>query len=148
SRSVSRDAWTTRPRLATIAPTRSAGAGATAGSAKEALHFVEDRGGDLVLGRLGDRALAAGVDQRDLVLARLEADVGAAHVVEYEQVGVLGLQLLPCPLETSRALVGGEADEQPAGAAVAAQRRQHVGRRLQLDRPRAAVLRPLGRQCL
>src|SRR5438067_10206082 len=83
-RSRSAGAWTTRPRLATIAPTRSEGAGAAAGSAKQALHLVEDRGGDLVLRRPGDGALAAGRDERDLVFRRVEADVGAGDVVEDE----------------------------------------------------------------
>src|SRR5579884_223851 len=76
--SVSVGACTTRPRLATIAATRSAAAGATAGSAKQQpLHLVEDRRGDLALRRLGDRTLAAGPEQRHLVVHRLEADVVA-----------------------------------------------------------------------
>src|SRR3954464_12230067 len=57
-RSVSFGACTTRPRFATMVATRSAGAGTTAGSAKQALHLVEDRARDLVLRRLRDRTLA------------------------------------------------------------------------------------------
>ena len=89
-RSASCGAWTTRARFATIAATRSAGAGAKAGSAKQALHLVEDRGCDLVLRRLRDRPLAAAArEERHFVVGRLEADVGAADVVEDEQVCVL-----------------------------------------------------------
>src|SRR5690348_17460698 len=84
-RSVSAGARTTRARFAAIAAMRSAGAGATAGSAKQALHLVENRGGDLVLRRLRERVLTAGREKRDLVLPRLEADVLAAHVVVDEQ---------------------------------------------------------------
>src|SRR5436190_20514420 len=64
SRSVSPDACTTRRRFASIAATRSAGTGSTAGSAKQALHLVEDRRRDLVLRRLRDRALAADGNER------------------------------------------------------------------------------------
>src|SRR4051812_13116610 len=74
-RSVSTGACTTRPRLATIAPTRSEGAGAAAGSAKQLLHLVEDRRGDLVLRRLRERPLAGRQEERDLVVGRIEADV-------------------------------------------------------------------------
>src|SRR5437773_6592621 len=80
-RSASCGACTTRPRLATIAATRSAGAGATAGSAKQALHLIEDRRCDLVLRRLSDRPFAGAANERHLVVGRLEADVGAADVV-------------------------------------------------------------------
>src|SRR5689334_20945042 len=85
-RSVSFGAWTTRPRFATMAATRSAGAGATAGSAKQALHLVEDRGGDLVLRRLRGRARARRRQQGHLVVDRVEADVAPPHVVEDEEI--------------------------------------------------------------
>src|SRR2546423_2647800 len=88
-RRASWGAWTTRPRFATIAATRSAGSGARAGSAKQALHLVENRGGDLLLRRLRDDPFAASTEQRHFVVARVEADVAAAHVVEDEQVGLL-----------------------------------------------------------
>src|SRR6478752_1717265 len=88
-RSVSSDACTTRRRFATMASTRSAGAGATARSAKQALHLVEDLSRDLVLGRLRDRALTVRSDDGNLVVARVEADIGPAHVVEDEEVRVL-----------------------------------------------------------
>ena len=45
----------------------------------------------------------------DLVLRRVEADVGARDVVEDEEVGVLGSALLARPLEAGLGLVGREA---------------------------------------
>src|SRR5207302_3275818 len=110
-RSASCGAGTTRPRFATIAATRSAGSGARAGSAKQALHFVENRGGDLLLRRLCDRPLAASSEQRHFVVDRVEGDVGAAHIVEDEEIGVLGGELVPCALESMRSLVGGKSDQ-------------------------------------
>src|SRR3954470_44886 len=147
-RSASCGACTTRARFATIAATRSAGAGATAGSAKQALHLVEDRRCDLVLRRLCDRLLAAAADERHLVVGRLEADVGATHVVEDEEIGVLRRELLACALEPALPLVGGEADEYLARDAAIAECREHVGRRRELQRPAAAVLRALRREGL
>src|SRR2546423_9970631 len=105
SRSVSSRARTTRPRFATIAATRSAGAGATAGSAKQALHLVEDRARDLVLRRLRDRAFAFRGEHRDLVVARVEADVGPPHVVEDEEIGLLVRQLLARAAQPALSLV-------------------------------------------
>src|SRR4051812_3877142 len=84
-RRVSSEAWTTRPRFATMASTRSDGAGSTARSAKQPLHLVEDRGGDLQLRRLCKCPLAGRRDQRDRVLGRVEADVGPPHVVEDDE---------------------------------------------------------------
>src|SRR5579872_654145 len=143
SRSVSAGACTTRARFAAIAATRSDGAGAAAGSAKQTLHLVEDLRRDLGLGRLRDEPLAGGRDEGHLVVLRVEPDVVAAHVVEDEQIGVLVRELLSRPLEPELALVGGEADEQPAGASFGAECREDVDGRLELDRPRDAVLRAL-----
>src|SRR3954452_18068605 len=100
-RSVSSEACTTRRRLATIAPTMSAGAGATAGSAKEALHLVEDQRGDLVLPGLRQAALAGRRHQCHLVVGRIEADVGARDVVEHDRVDVLARALLAGALEAA-----------------------------------------------
>src|SRR5438874_7589753 len=147
-RSVSFGAWTTRARFAAIAATRSAGAGATAGSANERLELVEDGGRDLVLRRLRERALAGGGDERHLVLHRLEADVLAPHVVVDEQVGVLDGELLARAREAGLPLVGGEPDEPLSGAARGAELAEHIGRRLELDRPRRELLRPLRRERL
>src|SRR6266446_122850 len=144
-RRASCGACTTRPRFATIAATRSAGAGATASSAKQALHHVEDRCFDLVLRCLRDRLLAAAPNERHLVVDRLEADVGAADVVEDEKVGVLSRELLVCALQAALSLVGGEADEHLARNAALAEPCEDVGRRLELERPAASVLRALDR---
>src|SRR5579864_2626360 len=142
-RSASCGAWTTRPRFATIAATRSAGSGAIAGSAKQPLHLVEDLRCDLVLRRLRHEPLAVRCEERHLVVSRLEADVGAAHVVEDEQVGLLVRKLLTRALETRFAVIGGEADEQLPRPAAFAERGQDVERRLELERPAVAILRTL-----
>src|SRR6266852_4526266 len=142
-RSRSAGACTTRARFAAIAATRSAGAGSTAGSAKQALHLVEDRRRDLVLRRLREQPLALAGDERHLVVRRVEADVVAAHVVEDEQIGVLVRELLSRALEPEPALVGREADEQLPGPAGRPERGEHIHGRLELDRPAGAILRPL-----
>src|SRR5581483_300002 len=142
-RSVSAGACTTRPRFATIAATRSAAAGAAAGSAKEPLHLVEDRRRDLLLRRLRDEPLAGRRDDRHFVVRRLEADVGTADVVEDDEVGVLPVALLAGALEAALAVVGGEADEHLPRSPPLAERCEHVVRRLELERPAGAVLRPL-----
>src|SRR4051795_1320258 len=110
-RSVSSDACTTWRRVATIASTRSAGAGATARSAKQALHLVENLCGYLVFRRLRDLALAACCDEGHLVVPRLEPDVAPPHVVEDEQIRVLVRELRAGALEPCLAEVGSEADE-------------------------------------
>src|SRR5581483_3730725 len=107
-RSVSSDACTTRRRLATIAATRSAAAGATAGSAKQALHLVEDRRRDLVLRGLRNRPLARCAHEGHLVVYCVEADVGSRHIVEDEQIGLLVRELPARALEPTLALVGSE----------------------------------------
>src|SRR5260370_3812660 len=139
-RTASWGAWTTRPRFATIAATRSAGSGARAGSAKQALHLVENRGGDLLLRRFRDHSLSTCAEQRHFVVGRVEADVGAAHVVEDEQIGLLPRELLACALEPALALVGGESDQNLTGSAPLAERGENVGRRLDLNRPAPPVL--------
>src|ERR671930_2724370 len=152
SRSVSWEACTTRRRFPTIAPTRSAGARSAgagawrAGSAKEPLHLVEDRGRDLVLRGLRHRTLAVCAEDRDLVLGRVEADVGASHIVEDEEVGLLVRELAACTLEPDLALVRSEADQYLTRRAPLAERGEPVRRRLELDRPRVAALRTLRRR--
>src|SRR4051794_698525 len=167
SRRVSAGAWTTRARLPAIAATRSAGCGASAGreaaqlgtsggdglgpclssravpsgSAKEqALHLVEDGRRDLVLRRLLDEPLPGRGDERHLVVAGIEADVVAPHIVEDEEVGVLVGELLPRAPQSAVALVCREADEQLPGHPASAELGEHVGRRLELDGPGRAVL--------
>src|SRR5204863_1178665 len=130
---VSPEACTTRRRLAAIAPTRSAGAGATAGSAKKALHLVEDLRGDLPLRRLCEGLLPRRRHQRHLVVGCLEADVAPRDVVEDDQVDVLANQLLPCSVEAALALIGREPDQHLAGTARRAECLQDVRRRLELE---------------
>ena len=139
SRSVSAGAWTTRARLATIAATRSAGAGAAAGSAKKRLHLVEDGRGDLLLRRLRHCALAARGEERHLVVGRVEADPGTGHVVVDEQIGVLARALLPRALE-ARDRPGRRRSRRAAGPGGGSRR----GRRA---RPSSARARRSRRRC-
>src|SRR6185437_13370661 len=99
-RSVSSGAWTTRPRFSTIVEICPLGAGSTARSAigDQRLDLVEDGRRDLVLRRLGNRPLGRCSEERHLVLVRVEADVGSAHVVEDEEIGALAGELLPSAL--------------------------------------------------
>src|SRR3954453_23076681 len=147
-RSVSSDACTTRRRFAAIASTRSAGAGAIARSAKQALHLVENLRRYLAFGGLRKLAIATRCDKGHLVVARLEADVAPTHVVEDEQISVLVRQLPTGALEPGLAQIGREADEYLARHALPAERREHVGRRLERDRPSAPIFRPLRRERL
>src|SRR6266566_1197568 len=91
-RSVSSGTCRTRPRFAPIAWTTCAPSSMRAGSlaaSKQLLGLVQDRGGDLALGRLGDAALTAGSDQDDLVVGRVEADVVAGDVIEDDEIDSL-----------------------------------------------------------
>src|SRR5919205_1531535 len=95
SRSVSSSACTTRARLSTIrwidapasASTRSLPTASSTVRLQAHRHLVEDRLRDPLLRSLLDAPLPLGRNQHDLVLARVEADVVAAHVVEDDQVG-------------------------------------------------------------
>src|SRR5689334_10403476 len=129
SRSVSSGAWRTRPRFLTIDWIWSLGLGTSARSAirEQPLDLVEDRGGDLVLRRLRDRALAGGGEQRHFVLVRVEADVGSRDVVEHEEVSALAGALLARALEPLGAGLGREADDDLTLAAVGAEREEDVG---------------------
>src|SRR3954454_5443022 len=147
-RNVSSGACTTRRRLAAIAPTRSAGAGATAGSAKEPLDFVEDPGGDLVLSGLRKRPLAARRHQRHPVVDGVEADVVARDVVEDDGVDVLARPLFPGSLETTLSLGGRKPDEHLPGTTCCPERLKDVSRRLELERPRRGGLGALRRERL
>src|SRR3954452_17769077 len=142
-RSVSSDACTTRRRFATIASTRSAGAGATARSAKQALHLVEDLCSDLLLGRLRELAISTGCEERHLVVARLEANVASPHVVEDEQVCVLVRELRAGAREPGLAQVCGEADEHLSRHAPRTRRCEDVGGGLEREGPAVPIIRPL-----
>ena len=92
----------------------------------------------------GTRALAVARDEDDLVLADVEPDVGATDVVEDDEVGVLRLEHRALPRQPLFPVLGAERDEHLARALALAERARDVGRRLELDRPAAVVLRPLG----
>src|ERR671910_1869202 len=83
---------------------------------------VEDRLRDLVLGGERDLVLAVALDDHNLVLLALEADLRAGDVVEDDRVGALALELLPGPLDTGIGFRR-EADEGLALAAALTQRR-------------------------
>src|SRR4051812_37442602 len=140
SRSVSSAAWTTRRRLATTAATRSFATGATARSAKEALHLVEDRRRDLVLRGFRQRPLGGNPrHQRHLVVGGVEADVRSRHIVVDDEIDVFAVQLVARSLEARVTLIRGEADEHLSGAARRAEGLEDVRRRLELDRPGSSV---------
>src|SRR6266516_7190702 len=67
--------------------------------------LVENSRRDLFLGSLLDAPLAFGEDQHDLVVGGVEADVIPRDVVEDDQVGALGDQLLARSLEAALAPV-------------------------------------------
>src|SRR5213595_1789811 len=143
SRSVSAGACTTERRLRTTAAMASAGtsSGACSGVvANDPLDLVQHDRCDLLLRRLRNAPLSPSRYEHDLVLGCVEADIRARDVVEHDHVGVLAFELLPRPFEPVRAVIGREADDHLVGAASLADCREDVGRRLQLDRPRARVL--------
>src|SRR5918992_495342 len=144
-RSVSAGARTTLPRFsATRRMTSEAWRTSVRCSATdEPFDLVDDRGGDRRLRRLADAALAVVADEDDLVVQRVEADVLAAHVVVDDEIDLFVGQHAPLPLETFLAQLGAESDEHLAVAPSADQPCEHVCSRLELDRPRLAVLRPL-----
>src|ERR687887_55110 len=126
SRSVSAGAWTTVARLSAIRRIVSAAdstataclsAASSIPSFEQRLGFVQDRGGDPLLRRLGDPPLARRRDHDHLVLYGVEADVGSPHVVVDDEIGAFAVPLLARALEAALALVGREADEHGAVAA-------------------------------
>src|SRR5215216_4642092 len=152
SRSVSAGACTTRATLAAIPAIASldavgSRAPSTAGLStlrlEQALRLVEDHGGDALLRRLRDGALALGRDEHDLVVGRVEAHVGARHVVEDDQVQVLRSELLARARDPVRPRLRGEADDDSAVCGVGRQRAEDVGGRLELDVPGRVLLGPL-----
>src|SRR5512132_2624464 len=78
---------------------------------QQALDLIHDPGGDLVLRRLRQLALAALRHERDGVVGRIEADAGSGHVVVDDEIDVLVGEHPALPLEPRRARLGAEADE-------------------------------------
>src|SRR5262249_28476561 len=146
-RSVSSGACTTRARLSTSRRTVSAAAvlaSACSGSlTQQLLGGIYDRRGNSVFRRLPDASFARGRDQHDLVLVGVEADVVPGHVVVDDEIDPFAAQFLARAREALRPGLGGEADEHLTVAPALAERLQHIGRRLELEPPRAVVLRPL-----
>ena len=66
---------------------------------------------------------SSGGDDPDLVVGGVEADAGAADVVDDDGVEVLAGELVAAVGERALAVLGGEADEQLAGAAAGGERR-------------------------
>ena len=116
------------------------GVPAAAGRA-EVVHRREDRPRDVRLRGARDVLLGARRHDRDLVLECVEADAGAADVVDDDRVEALAPQLLAAVVERAVAVLGREADDHLARAPGGGERREHVRRRLELDRqPVAPVL--------
>src|ERR1700761_5855781 len=86
----------------------------------ETVDPVEDSVGDGVLGGLRDLLLVGGGDQEDLVLGAVEADRRVGDVVEDDQVGALAGQLGAGPVDRFAPVLGGEADDGLALAAIGA----------------------------
>src|SRR3954453_23357358 len=95
---------------------------------------VEDRVRDRLLGGHRDMVPPPRLDDHDLVLAALEADLRARDVVDDDRVGALALELLAGTLDAVRGL-GGEADHGLALVAPLAERREDVlgGFEVELD---------------
>src|SRR3954452_2205651 len=104
-------------------------------SSKQALDFIQNRGGDLTLARLGNAAITVRGDEDDLVVGGVEADVLSGDVVVDDQVGVLVLEHPALPLEPLFAVLGAERDDELAGTLSVPQRQRDIGRRLELERP-------------
>src|ERR687888_763976 len=152
SRSVSAGAWTTVARLSVIRRIVSAAdstataclsAASSIPSFEQRLGFVQDRGGDPLLRRLGDPPLALRRDHDHLVLYGVEADVGSPHIVVDDQIHAFAVALVARALEAALALVGCEPDEDAAVAAPGGELGEDVGRRLEPHLPRRVVLRAL-----
>src|SRR5215211_1484851 len=92
------------------------------------------------LGAAADGDRAVGGDQRELVVGGVEADAGAAHVVQDDHVDALPGELGARPLLAARAVLGGEPDEHLPGPPAGAELGEDVGGRLERERPRPAVL--------
>src|SRR5215211_4409477 len=149
-RSVSSGARTTRARLSTMVRRISAEEATETGSLparsialQQPLDLVEDLAGDLVLRSPRHLALAFLRQQHDLVVYRVESDVVTRHVVVDDEVDGLVAELVTGALEAVLARLRRETHEQSAVRPTLAEDREHVQRRLQRDRPRRAVLRPL-----
>ena len=78
--------------------------------------------------------LAAGGEDRHLVVGHVEADVGARDVVDDDGVEALAGELVAPVVQRPLAVLGGEADQQLAGTPPRRQRRDDVRRRLELQR--------------
>src|SRR2546421_1075297 len=147
--SASSGACTTEARFSTIrlivsAPPASAWTRSLPGSlTQQLLRPVDDRRRDQALRGLLEPLLAAGRDERDLVLVRVEADVVAGHVVEDDEVEALVAELLARALEPRLAVVGCESDPHLPVATPFGQRSDDVRRRRELERPGVLVLRAL-----
>src|SRR5919198_2682196 len=152
SRSVSAGAWTTVARLSVIRRIVSAAdstataclsAASSIPSFEQRLGFVQDRGGDPLLRRLGDPPLALRRDHDHLVLYGVEADVGSPHVVVDDEIGAFAVPLLARALQAALPLVGREAHEHAAVPPPRGELAEDVGRRLEPHLPRRLVLRAL-----
>src|SRR4051812_7767984 len=83
--------------------------------------------------------LSGALDDHDLVVAALEADLGARHVVEDDRVRPLALELLVGPLEACVRLRS-EADDRLVLTALRGERGEDVLGRLQVELEAAAAL--------
>src|SRR3954453_21314413 len=98
---------------------------------------VEDRVRDRLLGGHRDMVPPPRLDDHDLVLGALEADLRARDVVEDDRVGALALELLPSTLRI-RIGFGREADDGLTLTPASRQSSEDVLRRLEIQLDAAA----------
>src|SRR5262249_59194757 len=96
----------------------------------KAMEEVEARVRAVELRLHPDCAIAAGVDDRDLVLLAVEADLGARDVVDDDRVEPLALELPSRARDEVAAVLGGEADQRLTRLPLARDGRERVLRRL------------------
>src|SRR5947207_12349499 len=93
---------------------------------QELLRSVENRRRDQLLRGLRHASLPGAAHEHDLVLRRVEPDVGAGDVVVDDEVDVLLVEHRPLSLEARLAVFGAEGDEHLAWSLPLAERARHV----------------------
>src|SRR2546421_7909996 len=101
----------------------------------QTLYLVQHFPRHMLLGGRRDAPRAAvGRQDRNLVIAGIEADAGPGDVIDHDRVEALAPQLLAPVLDGIRAVLGGKSDQHLVVASLGRQRAQHVVGGLELDR--------------
>src|SRR3954447_24638870 len=101
--------------------------------------LVDHRGRNLRLPAARHGSLSRRREDHDLVRVAVEADAVLAHIVVDDQVEPFAGELLARARQAAVAGLGSEAHEHLAVLAALTERLQHVGRRLELERPARVV---------